>query len=205
MKTYLVILSLLFSMASFAEGNIVEVRGGIDFAQEFNHNYNDLKKDAKFSYELAIEYRRELLENFELGVGLAYQDHGKVKKGNYLNYSTEGNLYDSVPIYLTGRYKFKNPTEFIPYVKTNIGYSFNVNDDTIKRKHDFFGEEDFDVKAKNGFYYGLGFGVEYKSFIADLSYQVNYSDLEAKGDTTLNSSKANFQRFTLGLGYNFDF
>lgn len=200
MKKILLIIGLIGSLA-LAEGNKVEVRGAIDLGQEFNHNYWNLEKDAKFSYELAVEYRRELVRNFELGVGLAYQDHGKVKTGNYNGYSTEGDLYDSIPLYITGRYNFKNSTEFTPYVKTNIGYSFNVNDGTLKEK-DILGDTEYDVTAKNGFYYGLGFGLEYKSFIVDLSYQVNYADVE--GDY-LNSSKADFQRFTLGLGYNFDF
>ncbi len=200
MKKILLVMGLLGSLA-LAEGNKVEVRGAIDLGQEFNHNYWNLKKEAKFSYELAVEYRRELAANFELGVGLAYQDHGKVKTGNYNGYSTEGDLYDSVPLYITSRYNFKNSTEFTPYVKTNIGYSFNVNDGTLKEKSSL-GDLDLDITAKNGFYYGIGFGLEYKNFIADLSYQVNYADIE--GDY-INSSKADFQRFSLGIGYNFDF
>ena len=200
MKKILLIIGLIGSIA-LAEGNKVEVRGAIDLGQEFNHNYWNLKKEAKFSYELAVEYRRELARNFELGVGLAYQDHGKVKTGNYNGYSTEGDLYDSVPLYITSRYTFKNSTELTPYLKTNIGYSFNVNDGTLKEKS-ILGDIEFDVTAKNGFYYGLGFGLEYKNFIADLSYQVNYADIE--GDY-INNSKADFQRFTLGIGYNFDF
>ena len=203
MKKYLIILGMLLSLAIYAEGNKVEVRGGIDLGQEFNHNYWDLKKDAKFSYELAVEYRRELARNFELGVGIAYQDHGKVKTGNYSTFSTEGDLYDSIPLYITSRYNFKNSTEVTPYIKSSLGYSFNVNDGNLKVKT-ALGERELDVNAKNGFYYGIGAGVEYKSFVADLSYQVNYSDIEAK-DNNFNSSKADFQRFTLSLGYNFEF
>lgn len=202
MKKILLIIGLVSSLA-LAEGNKVEVRGAIDLGQKFNHNYWDLQKDAKFSYELAVEYRRELASNFELGVGLAYQDHGKVKTGNYAGFSTEGDLYDSIPLYITSRYTFKNSTEVTPYIKTNIGYSFNMNDGTLKVKSTL-GERELDVDAKNGFYYGLGFGLEYRSFVADLSYQVNYADIEAK-DNNFNSSKADFQRFTLGIGYNFDF
>lgn len=202
MKKILLIIGLISSMA-FAEGNKIEVRGAVDLAPEFNHNYWDLQKDAKFSYELAVEYRRELASNFELGVGLAYQDHGNVKTGDYSGFSTEGDLYDSIPLYITGRYTFKNSTELTPYIKTNLGYSFNVNDGTLKLKT-ALGDVDLDVNAKDGFYYGVGFGLEYKGFIADLSYQVNYADIEAKSNN-FNSSPADFQRFTLGLGYNFDF
>ena len=204
MRKFLLVAGLLASMAVYAEGNKVEVRAGFDFGSTFQHNYYDVSEDAKFSYELGAEYRKELPYNFELGVGLAYQDHGKVKTGNYYGYSTEGDLYDSIPLYVTGRYTFKNSSEFTPYVKANLGYSFNVNDGKITVK-DASGEENFDINAKNGFYYGLGLGVEYKGFIADLSYQVNFSDIEDGSDGYINSSKADFQRVTLGLGYNFGF
>ena len=118
MRKFLLVAGLLASMAVYAEGNKVEVRAGFDFGSTFQHNYYDVSEDAKFSYELGAEYRRELPYNFELGVGLAYQDHGKLKsKSNYrgsYSYTTEGDLYDSIPLYVTGRYNFKNSWEITP-------------------------------------------------------------------------------------------
>ena len=87
---------------------------------------------------------------------------------------------------------------------TTIKMGLFAEDGTLKEKG-VYGEVDYDVNAKDGFYYGLGLGVEYKGFIADLSYQVNYSDIEDRNNSYLNSSKADFQRVTLGLGYNFGF
>ena len=211
MRKFLLAAGLLASMALYAEGNKVEVRGGFDFGSTFQHNYNDVSEDAKFSYELGAEYRRELPSNFELGVGLAYQDHGKLKsKSNYkgtYSYTVDGDLYDSIPLYVTGRYNFKNSTEVTPFVKVNLGYSFNMNDGTVKVKYDDGSEANFDVDAKNGFYYGVGAGLTYKGFVADLSYQANFSDVDFKySDGTLHqSSKADFNRVTLGLGYTFGF
>ena len=43
MKKLLVVLGLIASVALYAEGNKVEVRGGIDLGQEFNHNYWNLQ------------------------------------------------------------------------------------------------------------------------------------------------------------------
>ena len=80
MRKFLLVVGILASAALYAEGNKVEVRGGFDFGQRYSISNGDLlDKDAKFSYELAAEYRRELPYNVELGVGIAYQDHGKTK------------------------------------------------------------------------------------------------------------------------------
>ena len=210
MKKFLLVAGLLASAALYAEGNKVEVRAGFDLGSTFQHNYYDVSEDAKFSYELAVEYRKELPYNFELGAGLAYQDHGKLKsqsnyRGSY-SYTTEGDLYDSIPLYVTGRYNFKNSTEITPYIKANVGYSFNMNDGTMKLKYNDGTQVDLDVEAKNGFYYGLGAGVTYKGFVADLSYQANFSDVDFKSNgTTVESSKADFSRVTLGLGNTFGF
>lgn len=207
MKKFLLITGLLVSAAIYAEGNKVEVRGGIDFGQRFSISDNGLlDKDAKFSYELAAEYRRELPLNFELGVGIAYQEHGKTKSKTRNGIETQADLYDSIPLYVTARYKFENSTEVTPYLKTNLGYSFNVNDGSVKAKY-AGGEAKADINAKNGFYYGVGGGLEYKNFVVDLSYQRNYSKVEGKNEQgiQINKGNADFDRVTLGLGYTFGF
>ena len=207
MKKFLLIAGLLASAALYADGNKIEVRGGFDFGQRFSISDNGLlDKDAKFSYELAAEYRKEMPYNFELGVGIAYQDHGKTKSKTSYGVEAQGDMYDSVPLYVTARYNFKNSTEVTPYLKTNIGYSFNVNDGSIKAK--YMGvEAKSDIEAKNGFYYGVGGGLEYKNFIVDLSYQRNYSKVEGKNPQglTVNDGNGDFDRVTLGFGYNFGF
>lgn len=207
MKKFLLIIGLLTSAAIYAEGNKVEVRGGLDFGQRFSVSDGGLlDKDAKFSYELAAEYRREVPYNFELGVGIAYQDHGKTKSRTRNGIEGQADLYDSVPLYVTARYNFKNSTEVTPYLKTNLGYSFNVNDGSIKAKY-AGGEAKADLNAKNGLYYGVGGGLEYKNFVVDLSYQRNYSKVEGKNSQGISVEKGNgdFDRVTLGLGYNFSF
>ena len=207
MRKFLLVVGLLASAALYAEGNKVEVRGGIDFGQRFSVSDGGLlEKDAEFSYELAVEYRRELPYNIELGAGIAYQDHGKTKSKTTYGIEAQGDFYDSVPLYVTARYNFKNSTEVTPYLKTNLGYSFNVNDGSVKAKYAGV-EVSSDVNAKDGFYYAVGGGVEYKGFVVDLSYQRNYSKVEGKNSQglTVSDGNADFDRFTLGLGYNFGF
>ena len=207
MRKSLLVAGLLASAALYAEGNKIEVRGGIDLGQRFSISDGGLlDKDAKFSYELAAEYRREMPYNFELGVGIAYQDHGKTKSKTSYGIEGQADLYDSIPLYVTARYNFKNSTELTPYLKTNIGYSFNVNDGEVTAKYNGI-EAKSDVNAKDGFYYAVGGGLEYKNFIVDLSYQRNYSKVEGKNPQGLTVSDGNgdFDRVTLGFGYNFEF
>ena len=78
MKKVLIILGILASVTAFSEGNNVEVRVGGDIMPQFS--VDGPEKDAEFSYELGVEYRREVMPNFEIGGGIAYQDHGKLQK-----------------------------------------------------------------------------------------------------------------------------
>ena len=112
--------------------SVVEVRVGGDIMPQFD---TSPEKDAKFSYELAGEYRYVFGKNIELGGGLAYQKHGKLKSftdvedANVKVEISDTELYDSIPLYLTARYVFRNDTDFTPYIKANLGYSFNINSD----------------------------------------------------------------------------
>ncbi|MFZ2940813.1 MAG: outer membrane insertion C- signal, partial [Leptotrichiaceae bacterium] len=101
-----------------------------------------------------------------------------------------------------------NKSEFKPYAKMNLGYSFNMNDGSYNYTVSGI-QVDIDMNAKNGLYAAIGGGVEYKGYTADLSYQTNYSSLSADysvAGTSLGSEdlgNMNFNRITLGLGYNF--
>ena len=200
MKKLLMVLALTISAASFSAGT-AEVRLGLDINPKFS---GDSKvEDVKTSWELAAEYRMPVWNNLELGAGLAYQSHGKMEL-------SDGDLkmYDSVPLYVTARYNFVNKSEFKPYAKMNLGYSFNMNDGSYNYTVSGI-QVDIDMNAKNGLYAAIGGGVEYKGYTADLSYQTNYSSLSADysvAGTSLGSEdlgNMNFNRITLGLGYNF--
>ena len=207
MKKLLIVLALVTSVASFSAGT-AEVRVGFDVNSKFKDDSNGTTQttysnDVKTSWELAAEYRMPVWNNLELGAGLAYQSHGKMEL-------SDGDLkmYDSVPLYVTARYNFVNKSEFKPYAKMNLGYSFNMNDGSYNYTVSGI-QVDIDMNAKNGLYAAIGGGVEYKGYTADLSYQTNYSSLSADysvAGTSLGSEdlgNMNFNRITLGLGYNF--
>ena len=216
MKRIIAGLLIVCGMAVMAE-NVVEVRAGVDIIPEFD---TSPEKDAKFSYEIAGEYRYVIGKNFEIGGGLAYQQHGKLKSftdvedANVKVDVSETKLYDSIPLYATVRYVFKNETDFTPYVKASLGYSFNINgnnSNTYKTIDKNTGNvldsgelRSFDIK--DGMYYAFGFGGEYKNIIADISYQVNTADVDStRYDGAKSSGSADFSRVTLSVGYQFEF
>ena len=132
-KNLFMILGLLtLGTSVFAKDNIVEFKTGLSPAPRYDVTPS---KKAKFSYEIGTEYRYLITENTELGAGIAYQSHGKLKgftdvEDKNLKVEVEPfKLYDSVPLYATVKYNFRNDSEITPYVKADLGYSFNVNGD----------------------------------------------------------------------------
>lgn len=229
------------SCVSMASETNFYFRTGADFGGKFEvikdewENYT--KKDADdFAWEVAVEVTKEIYPNFELGLGVAYQDHGKPKKlvevenSNTIDYDVDEYEmcgYTSIPLYLTAKYNFKAINNFIPYIKANIGYSFNDSDDDFKSHtvkynsatnlpvKDPYIENPFDtkdkVKIKNGLYCGIGGGFEYNNFTMDLMYQLNKAKAEInffdEEDNTNYKVKDDFDysRFTLSVGYKFNF
>lgn len=172
-------------------------------------------KTKGFGYELAVEGTRNITDNLELGAGIAYQDNNKFKAYSYT--AGEGNeskevatlgKYNSIPLYLTAKYNFNLETAFRPYIKGNLGYSFNSGEkDTVIK----YSNRDVKYKTdvKNGLYAGIGTGVEYNNFLVDLTYSINSAKatLINKTEKTnkTKSQKLDYGRLTLSVGYKFNF
>ena len=173
-----------------------------------NKKITDGKTDD-FGYELAIEGTRNLNENFELGLGVAYQRNNNTSL--YFNSKDERSSmsrYDSIPIYVTGKYNFNLFGNWRPYFKGNIGYSFN-----IKEENSIFATKGkptlYKTKVDNGLYAGIGVGVEYNDFLIDLTYSVNYAKASLDGinqkDEKIKAQRFDYSRLILSVGYKFDF
>lgn len=176
MKKLAIGLFLILGLSVFAEGNKIEVRGGYDFGAKYDVDDIWDGGDAKAgTFEIGSEYRYEVYPGVEVGGGIAYQSHKKIKNGY--------EAYNSVPVYLTTKYTFNTGMETKPYLKADLGYSFNTN------------------KANNGMYYGAGVGVSYNNFNVDLMYKENKSKING----WLWDSSLNYKRITLGFGYNIPF
>ncbi len=219
MKKVLIGLFALASVSAFAnEGINVYGRIGLDVHSKFNtikeEGYKDTPKKGKTGVNFALEVTKDITPNLELGAGLAYTVRKDSKmNGTYVekgikrfDYKMDIPRYESFPLYLTAKYNFDINSAVKPYVKADLGYSFNKN---IKAK----GEEidlhtkkvdpwSNTIKVKNGLYTAIAIGAEYNNFITDLAYvhtnaKLKYDD----GDT----DKYNNGAVRLSVGYKFNF
>lgn len=216
-KRFLILCVLVAGTIAAGKGNIVELKAGFSPAPRFDV---EPSKKAKASYELGAEYRYTVTDNTEVGVGIAYQNHGKLKRFTDIESSTlrvdvaETELYDSVPLYATVKYNFRNSTDFTPYVKADLGYSININgkNSTTYETYNTVTGAMVDsgtlkeLDAKDGVYYSVGAGFTYRNFTADLSYRVNTAKIEGvRYDGVTDRGSADSRRITLGFGYQFGF
>ena len=234
MKKLVLSVFMITALASFAEGNTVDVRAGFDFSSKAKIKDAEGSFDLlKRGFELGAEYRRNLGTGFEVGGGIFYKTNSFKKNavgepildedGSELNITSK--KFNALPIYATARYNFATPSEdIVPYVKANLGYS--INSGKLESKYttntttypDVAGRVDESYKFKNGLYYGLGTGLKYKNFFADLSYNVIRSKVENRfmssaqssgGTTTYKydkwNTKVNNKFVTLSFGYSFGF
>lgn len=118
--------------------------------------------------------------------------------------------YDSFPLYVTGKYNFNTDSEIKPYVKVDLGYSFNRTrghasySDTITMdgKNRVLITEYIKPKVKNGIYYSAGVGLEYYNFVTELTYV--HRDAKIKWSDG-SKSKYNNNLVQFAVGYRFSF
>ncbi len=185
----------------------IGLRGGWDFWGEYGSFSNDddnnnessrfglSKKTEDFGGEIALEAYK-YWDYIDLGLGVAYQQH--MERKTYDGFS--GAEYNSVPLYLTAKYKINYwDWPVSPYLKANIGYSFNFNSKDYNTPTGNFG-----TKVDDGLYWAAGLGWEYESFNVDFLYGVNYA--KTKVNNLGNEDKFNndYQRVTVSVGYNFN-
>ena len=218
MKKVLLGLFVLASVSAVAaEGVNVYGRLGLDVYSHYNKIVDEdngetmLKAKGKVAPSIALEVTKDLGSNFEAGLGLGYVWHGKrdyKETDDKDEYTAKFPAINSIPLYVTGKYKFDTGSDIKPYVKADLGYSFNKMKKSIAvtEKDLTTGETETvtaeGLKAKNGLYAGIGAGVEYNNVTADLSYVftgAKYKDID--GDT----AKANKGALRLTVGYKFAF
>lgn len=218
---------VLFGLIALSAVSMAQTEGlgnlyfkfGVDVAQKYKQFDVDGEKISNkepkdIGYELTIEGTKEVAPNFELGLGVSYQDHGKIKEKmstedpevEYIIFTPGG--YTSIPVYITGKYNIPTESNIKPYLKADLGYSFNVGEKQARyRWYDAGGvdlydkDENFKLKVKNGAYFGVGAGVEYNEFVAEVMYKVN----KAKVDTDGEIDKFDYSRVTLAVGYKLGF
>ena len=205
MKKILLLLGLVVSATAMA--SVVEVRVGGDltnratFKDTDNQNWKINDDALKNGFEITGEYRTPIAENLEIGGGISYK-FNKLSNKNYSGLTMKG--INSVPIFFTTRYNFKNASEITPYVKGNLGLA--INSGKVESKNLVAKES---LKFGSGVYYGIGTGLQYKNFVADLSYNVNTMrtkyNFNMPGYKEEGKFNTNHGTLTLGVGYSFGF
>ena len=194
-------------VSSIAMADVIEVRVGGDltnratFKDTDNQNWKINDDALKNGFEITGEYRTPIAEHLEIGGGIAYR-YNKLSSKNYPGLTMKG--INSVPIFFTTRYNFKNASEITPYVKGNLGLA--ITSGKVESKNILADES---LKFESGIYYGIGTGLQYKNFVADLSYNVNtmktkYS-FNRPGYKEEGKFNTNHGTLTLGVGYSFGF
>ena len=189
----LALLAVLTVNTAYGAGrNIIEGRIGANFGGKYKsieeNGTEVLGEDSETGYEVVLEGLKEVFSNTYMGLGIGYQKHGKAKDLN----KKSGELYTSVPVYGAVKYQFNTAGTIQPFLKTNMGLSFNQTESGLR---------DIDEKVNPvGFYGAIGGGIEIDQFIVELAYQIN----TAKTDNNMEEN-IDHSRFTLGLGYRFDF
>ena len=192
-------------VSSIAMADVIEVRVGGDltnratFKDTDNQNWKINDDALKNGFEITGEYRTPIAENLEIGGGISYK-FNKLSNKNYSGLTMKG--INSVPIFFTTRYNFKNTSEITPYVKGNLGLA--INSGKVESKNLVAKES---LKFGSGVYYGIGTGLQYKNFVADLSYNVNtmktkYS-VDIPGYKRNSKFNTNHGALTLSVGYSF--
>lgn len=166
MKKLLLVLGVLVSSVAMAEGNVAEGRLGYSFK-------GGEKPTANLTHKLVLtgEYRREVMPNVELGLGL------DVKRADEVKATKDEQNYDTivktgVPVYGVAQYNFKNDSDVVPFVKGRLGVVVGRNYEVTETLNNTASATKDLIKG-NALYAGIGAGVNYKNFVADLSY--NYT------------------------------
>lgn len=201
---------VILSAVSMAEGTNIYLRAGANVWEKFDVlKYDGQKisneKTDEFSYEIAAEITKEIYQNIELGVGIAYQDHGNPKDKSVFGEKYKMPGYTSVPVYITGKYNI--PTDFHnikPYIKMDLGYSFN------DKNRDagvviYGGERKLSTKIEDGVYFGIGAGLEYNNFTADIMYKITKAEMETSTGRSKQKYDLDYSRVTLAIGYKFNY
>jgi len=175
MKKLIIGIATLASLISMSQGAEANIKVGYDF---FRHStIAKIYKDDRFEVE-NMPYKRGFTLGLEI-LPLTFKD-SKIKLGagveyNFgettVRYSKNGSNPNKyfVPLYATAKFTYyrHEKSDVNLYTFARLGYAFS-------KEQDIYGI----YEDRNGVYYGLGFGLDYKYFLAEILYDGNYSERE---------------------------
>lgn len=201
---------------------------GVDLSSRFetldpsNYHFSTAHKRNTFSPSAFLELTYNVQPETEFGIGVGFIKRNGFNHDSSGKYDPNGYSYDikesyklyrynSVPVYATLKQNFKLGDNTNFYIKGDFGYSYNrTKDITTYSLEDSSHPENIPMKMEisNGHYYGVGIGVEYHSFLAEIGYWHTSARMQygsADGGKLLNPKETSYNNdaVRLSLGYRF--
>ena len=181
MKKVILGIATLASLLSMSQGAEANIKVGYDFFRTstiVEVNQDDEFKVSNEQYKRGFTLGLEILpltfkdSRIKLGAGVEY-NFGETT----VRYSKDGldtNKY-FVPLYATAKFTYyrHKKSDVNLYTFARLGYAFS-------KEEVLYGI----YENGNGVYYGLGFGIDYKYFLAEIMYDGNYSEREQQQQFT---------------------
>ena len=203
MKKILLGLLVLSSAVTFANQGInVYGKFGVDVVSRFNKISEEgetlIKSRGKVAPAIFLEATKNVTPDFEAGLGVGYIWRGK-----------ENFEFEDSDDKVTGKYNFNLNSEIKPYVKADLGYSFNrakkstgTDLDKMTNTVEDFSEK---IKFKNGLYASVGVGLEYRNFVTELAYVHTTAKIKWDDEDGSDTERYNNNALRLTVGYKFNF
>lgn len=160
--------------------------------------------DTEPTIGLGMDILYGFTDNFEAGVGVSLERNYIAK--DFADFIGESEDTRFGQLFLTGRYNFRNSSEFTPFIQAKAGLarggeSFSKSYQT--RDSYYSGSVDMDATAV----YGISTGIEYKSVNVELGYEVIKVDLDMEGSHNGQkesmSMEEDIKTIYLAVGYRF--
>ena len=192
MKKLLLPLMLIFAFNSFSQSSIVLKAGG-SFNGTFSKDYWEEDTKTSLSYQGALELQTEINSFITVGLGSGYYEGALLEKIGSETADLSGKnlvLFNSIPLYITGQCYLPGGNNIKPYIKINYGYSYNLKSELAEK---------LNVGIENDEYYGAGFGVEVKSLVLEVLYEVNKAGIYVDN----NLKRSDYRRISAFAGLKF--
>ena len=173
MKKVILGIATLASLISMSQGAEANIKVGYDFFRVSTSIEIDEMGDKMYNLDM---YNRGFVLGLEL-LPLTFKD-SRIKLGAGVEYNfgettvrySQKEAYTKkyfVPLYATAKFTYyrHEKSGVNLYTFGRLGYAFSKEED-----------DNNEVTDANGVYYGLGFGLDYKYFLAEIMYDGNYSE-----------------------------
>ncbi|OQY08873.1 MAG: hypothetical protein B6I28_04020 [Fusobacteriia bacterium 4572_132] len=194
MKKIFLMLFILFNITILA--NSVNITGSLDlpknvkWKREIQNGDNTLKQEEEIftliNFSVHGRYDLDLNSRVAIGVGLGYE--GELRDND--NYESIG--FSTIPLYFSGKYDFLKKGNNNIYISGRVGISgIFINKKRVEKDYD---------KFESGFYYSYGMGIESGSFLAEISYSVSKSELEANDEDVIIKDMYEYPKISITFG-----